>query len=166
MKPLLFLDVDGPLNPYDLSRRAARRAGYRTRRLNGYRVHLNHGHGKALRELPYTLVWATTWEHDANQYIGPHIGLPELPVVEWPGRGPGAPSGLYFKTPPLVKWADGRPFAWVDDEIGPADRAWVAAHHPAPALLHHVDPAVGLTASDFAALTAWTNNLGVGDEIC
>lgn len=47
-----------------------------------------------------------------------------------------------------------------------AYRAWLAAHHSAPALLHHVDPAVGLTASDFAALTAWTNNLGVGDEIC
>jgi hypothetical protein len=56
---------------------------------------------------------------------------------------------------PLIPFGGGRPFVWVDDEISPADRTWVAAHHEGPALLHRVDPAHGLTDTDFAAITAW-----------
>ncbi|MFE2013825.1 hypothetical protein [Streptomyces sp. NPDC059491] len=114
---------------------------------------LDPAQGSRLAALPYELVWATTWEADANAWVAPRLGLPELPVLPWTD-GPGAP-GLHWKTPALVAWAEGRPFAWVDDEIGPADRAWVAAHHAGPALLHRVDARRGLVAADFAALTAW-----------
>jgi hypothetical protein len=37
------------------------------------------------------------------------------------------------------------PIIWVDDGITIADRRWVQAHHPGKALLHRVDPLVGLT---------------------
>jgi hypothetical protein len=50
---------------------------------------------------------------------------------------------------------DARPFAWVDDEITGTDRAWVAAHHRGPALLHRVDPRRGLTDADYLALADW-----------
>lgn len=49
----------------------------------------------------------------------------------------------------------GRPFAWLDDEIGEADRRWISDHHTGPALLHRVDPRIGLLLVDFAALEAW-----------
>ncbi|RSS42439.1 hypothetical protein EF912_30600, partial [Streptomyces sp. WAC07061] len=35
-----------------------------------------------------------------------------------------------------------------------------AAHHPAPALLHRVDPRTGLTDADFAVLARWLDRPG------
>lgn len=108
MKPLLLIDVDGPLNPY--AAKAQRRPeGYRTHRMRptGWteaeqakplRVWLNPDHGAELLALAevYELVWATTWKDEANDWIGPHLGLPRLPFIDWPvmhGRRRAAPSG-------------------------------------------------------------------------
>lgn len=157
-RPILFIDVDGPLNPYDRSNNSAHRAGYMRQKIDGFRVFLNPSHGPALSALPFELVWGTTWEQSANRKIGPRIGLPELPVCGLPDLGM-PPKGLYFKTPLIVEYANGRPFAWIDDEITDADRGWVAERHDGPALLHWVDPAVGLEASDFEALTVWAGKL-------
>ncbi|MDH6139497.1 hypothetical protein P3T35_001497 [Kitasatospora sp. GP30] len=55
---------------------------------------------------------------------------------------------------PLFR-AAGRPFVRVDDEITDADRAWVAAHHSGGALLHRVDPKVGLADVDYQVLSSW-----------
>jgi hypothetical protein len=63
--------------------------------------------------------------------------------------------GLHWKTRTLVAWADGRPFAWVDDEITDADRDWVSTHHPGQAILHRVASSRGLTDQDFAVLDQW-----------
>ncbi|CAL9447787.1 hypothetical protein SUDANB96_02390 [Streptomyces sp. enrichment culture] len=101
------------------------------------------------------LIWATTWMDEANEVIALRIGLPNLPVLDWPDAAEPGPRGLHWKTRPLVARADGRPFIWVDDEIGAMDRQWVAAGHPGPALLHRVDPTRGLTDADFAALAGW-----------
>lgn len=158
-RPLLFLDVDGPLNPY-AANSTARPTGYTTSRVFGLQVWLDPSHGPALLGLPYDLVWATTWEHEANSLVGPVLGLPDLPVVGWPDTAP--PSGLYFKTPTLVDYAAGRPFAWVDDEHGHRDRGYVADFHPGPALLHHVDPAKGMLPADFDVLTDWATGLNDG----
>ncbi|MFF8563973.1 hypothetical protein ACF06N_03305 [Streptomyces albidoflavus] len=67
----------------------------------------------------------TAWTADANEVSAPLLGLPC------------------------------RPFAWVDDEITGLDQAWVARHHPGPALLHRLDPVAGLTAAGFAVLASW-----------
>lgn len=169
MKPLLLLDVDGPLNPY--AAKASRRPeGYDTHRMRptGWqdpwqkplRVWLNPTHGAALTALPFELVWATTWAAEANEWIGPHIGLPSLPHIDWPELHARRPDGTYFKTHDIVKYAAGRPFAWVDDEIGDMDREYVTAHHDGPALLHHVNPRFGLLAADFEALADWAAGLG------
>ena len=82
-------------------------------------------------------MWATAWEHEANEVVAPWLGLPELPVVEFPpAEEDDLRVGLHFKTRALVGWAAGRPFAWVDDEITGTDREWVRARHPGSALLH------------------------------
>lgn len=55
----------------------------------------------------------------------------------------------------LSRWAAGRAFVWLDDEMTGADQRWLAAHHPQPALLHRVDPRSGLTETDLAVVAEW-----------
>ncbi|MEU5303061.1 hypothetical protein ACH4YO_30280 [Streptomyces noursei] len=182
MRPVLLVDVDGPLNPY-AAKPQRRPDGYRTHRLltprweaaqrrrltdwgltdgriKPLRVWLNPHHGPGLLALPFDLVWATTWEQEANDFIAPALGLPTLPFVPWRSPRPEPAGGVFWKTPEIVAWARGCAFAWVDDEITDADRAWVAEHHRGPALLRRIDPRVGLTAEDFAVLGAWATGLG------
>ncbi|MFD5918210.1 hypothetical protein ACFVYP_25900 [Kitasatospora sp. NPDC058201] len=169
--PLLLLDVDGPLNPY-AAKPHQRPAGYGTHRVKPdswvarfpqrpaeyvrpLRLWINPDHGPELLSLPYELVWATTWMAEANTWIAPLLGLPELPYVAWPQLHQEDPDGLHWKTRALVAWAAGRPFVWVDDELGPQDAAWIADHHPGRALALHVDPKLGLRGGDFATLREW-----------
>ena len=98
---------------------------------------------------------------EANEVVAPRLGLPVLPVMDWPDDDEEPPRGVHWKTMPLTRWAAGRPFVWLDDETTDADRRWVAAHHPQPALLHRVDPYLGLTDTDLAAVRQW---LGPPDE--
>ncbi|MFJ5219951.1 hypothetical protein ACIP98_35320 [Streptomyces sp. NPDC088354] len=164
VRPLLYLDVDGPLNPY-AAKPTRRPDGYTTLRVppvgvatGPLRVWLNPAHGPALLALGYELCWATTWMAEANTWIGPVLGLPRLPYVDFTDvLFAHRPDLVHWKTATLVAHAAGRPFAWVDDEQSPADTAYVAAHHPSPALLHHVDPRIGLRGSDFAALAGFAN---------
>ncbi|WP_107654991.1 HAD domain-containing protein [Nocardia suismassiliense] len=152
-RPLLFLDVDGPLLPF------------------GKSAHVNpipHTHlarlrpevGRQLAALPCDLVWATTWNEDANTEIAPRLGLPQLPVVAWPDSSEDHQHedqwfGLHWKTRTLVAWAASRPFIWIDDELTDSDREWVTTNHPGPALLHHVEPSRGLDNEDFTILQKW-----------
>lgn len=43
--------------------------------------------------------------------------------------------------------------------ITPRDRAWVAEHHPAPALLLRIHPRHGLRDRDFTTLTRWAEGI-------
>lgn len=161
MKPLLLLDVDGPLNPY-AAKPERRPAGYSTHRMRpvGFerkplRVWLNHDHGAALLGLGYDLVWCTTWEAQANTWISPPLGLPELPVIHFGPSPRRVDARVHWKMGAVLEYAAGRSFAWVDDEIDRWDVDYVARNHDRPALLHRIDPAKGLREDDFALLAAW-----------
>ncbi|RVU27813.1 hypothetical protein EOT10_05880 [Streptomyces antnestii] len=169
--PLLFLDIDGPLIPF-----GGPPESYPTYPLRGpggavdalgadlhpLLTRIDPAYGPRLAALPCEIVWATTWMDDANDCVAPLLGLPRLPVVDWPEptaweareEWRGA-RGLHWKTRALVDQAGGRPFVWVDDEITDIDRKWVGAHHTGPALLHRVDPRQGLTEADFIVLDDW-----------
>lgn len=164
-RPLLFLDVDGPLIPFGLPPGELPGVAGDDDPHPGL-ARLNPEHGRRLSALSCELVWATAWEHDANELVGPRLGLPQLPVVAWPSWPAAVEArderrGLHWKTRALVRWAAGRPFAWVDDEVTAADRAWVRAHHRGAALLHHVDARKGLGEDDFEALGTWLRAPGM-----
>ncbi|MEU1426489.1 HAD domain-containing protein [Nocardia sp. NPDC005746] len=167
-RPLLFLDVDGPLIPFggapghgsESSPGSTPQAGS-----NPLLARLDPEHGPLLAALSCDLIWATTWMDEANHAVGPVLGLPTLPVVDWAERPDDRVDdwfGLHWKTRTLIEWAAGRSFIWIDDEIGDGDRQWVAAHHDGRALLHRVDPRIGLRRSDFAALAEWIDASGAG----
>lgn len=104
MKPLLLLDVDGPINPYRLitthsHRPPKARVGeepyiYERHLLRPSTwvdpeplpVLISKEMGADLAALQdlYTMVWATTWEEDGNALLAPLLGLPPLPVIAWP----------------------------------------------------------------------------------
>lgn len=119
---------------------------------------LDPADGQRLRALPGELVWASTWTTDANEIVAPLIGLPTLPVVDWPDTAEQQPRGVHWKTAPLLRWAAGRPFVWLADEITDADRHWATAHHPQPALLHRVDSYEGLSAADLTVVRQWLDH--------
>lgn len=168
MKPVLLMDVDGPMNPFRARWFAQRTPaeGYQFHELTPegdqtYSVALNPGHGQHLLELAsmYDLVWATTWGAEANRLISPILGLPsDLPVVDLPP--PSVPmSRRSWKTERIAEWMGQRPFAWFDDEINRPTRSWLARAVAAPHLAHRVPAEVGLRGTDFDVLSAFARKL-------
>lgn len=207
MKPLLLLDVDGPLNPFRLITK------------NGYllpkqwRDEPRFAYEKHLMDLPgwdtgeslpvllsvemgdqlaglqdvFTLVWATTWEHEANKWLSPILGLPTLPVIVWPSdaqewtlRAPRHTGS--WKTRHILRWLgdcavgpDGKhlPWVWIDDDIRSDDRRAVRAHYgeqrggpqTVRRWLLHIEPSHGLRRRDLTDLRQWACEVGSADFV-
>ncbi|MFV2096285.1 HAD domain-containing protein [Micromonospora sp. LOL_014] len=155
----VFLDVDGVLIPFAARATGRSPSSHRAAHLdaigNPLLERVDPQDGRRLLALDCQLVWATTWMAEANDVVAPLLGLPELPVVPWPDSDDEPPRGVHWKTPFLTGWAAGRTFVWLDDEITDLDRHWVSAHHPGKALLHRVDPHLGLTDADFSTVGQW-----------
>lgn len=129
--PVVALDVDGVLMPW-----------------------LKPGYGPWLLSLAgrAELVWASSWEHSANFQVGPRIGLPELPVIEFPAA---------VKLRAVAGWCGSRPLAWLDDFHPEAHRSWSVARtrDGVPTLLVLVDPAEGLKPAHVGSVSAWLDGL-------
>ncbi|WP_030443554.1 HAD domain-containing protein [Actinoplanes subtropicus] len=155
--PIVFLDIDGTLIPFRarpaelavVSADALERSDEMSS--NPLLDRLDPADGSRLLALGCQLVWATTWMTDANDLIAPRLGLPQLPIVDFPELE----HGLHWKTAYLARWAAGRRFVWLDDEITDTDRYWIQTRYSGQALLHRVNPSVGLTGHDFAYVREW-----------
>ncbi|MFF4181575.1 HAD domain-containing protein [Streptomyces sp. NPDC001691] len=162
-RPYLFLDVDGPLIPFGGPDGHPTYGAPGAETANPLLNRLNPAYGPRLARLSHScdLVWATTWMADANECLAPRLGLPELPVLDWPEQpDEDERAGLHWKTRALLAHAAGRPFIWLDDEITEIDRTWVSAHTGARTLLHRVDPRRGLTDADFTRVEEWLRAAG------
>lgn len=164
--PLLLLDVDGVLNP--LGRRAPGFRRYEVT-VDGvvYTVYLNRRHGPRLlalaEETGAELAWATTWEHLANQWIAPRVGLPSLPVIEL-GGDVFASRGVMFKTPHVADYVKGRPFVWFDDAVGPLDVHYLREHPDVgDFLLIEIDRDHGITDAHLDQAREWLIQRGAGN---
>lgn len=161
-RPLLLLDIDGPLNPY---RAKEIPPGYERHEIQEgdktWTLLLNQQHGVELNALAeyFDLVWATSWEHGANRLIAPRLGLPnDLPVIIWPAgaREAAVRQRWTWKTPYVAEWVGERPFIWIDDEVNRGDRAFLLARGGlGPHLLHRVEANRGLDQEDFALIRQW-----------
>jgi HAD domain in Swiss Army Knife RNA repair proteins len=122
-KPVLYLDIDGVLNPEQPDEPGR----FSEHVIGKLTVRISADHRDWLGKLAerYELVWASTWEAHANVHIGPLLGLPELPHVEFSTyrRHPDDPRFPVMqilrmrKWAPILRHANGRRFAWVDDVI-------------------------------------------------
>lgn len=106
-KPLLFLDVDGVLN-------AELEEG-----CDMLSSKTEYGYTQIVWCPPKTKervarlveyfdpVWATAWLGRAHSYFQRHLELSEIP---WPYI-----DYRQYKLPDIIKYAEGKPWAWVDD---------------------------------------------------
>jgi len=140
-RPLALIDVDGVLNPYAA---ATCPDGYAEHDMfpGEEPVRVNPGHGTLLRRLAGTfdLMWATSWEDEANRLLVPLLGLEPLPVIPCSVRG----LGQHDKFPGIARAVGDRPAVWFDDLHSVPAHEWATGRTPWT-LLIHVDPAVGLT---------------------
>jgi hypothetical protein len=152
-KPLLLLDVDGVLNPYpDCPDGFTEHTFFPGEHEP---VRLADAHRGWLSELAgaFALVWASGWGEEANRLLGPHFGLPALPVVLLPP----VPFDPAAKAPAVEAFVGDRAAAWVDDVVTDEARAW-AERRPQPTLLVEITASAGLTRPDVDRLLAWARS--------
>jgi HAD domain in Swiss Army Knife RNA repair proteins len=167
---VIALDVDGVLAPWGQPSKKA--AGYR--RVDTHpagtqwahprrplQVWLHPSHGALLlglaADLTAELVWLTSWNHHANDWIAPAIGLPPLPVINVAPPAGVRPATQHWKRPAVAEWAAGRPLAWLDDEFQADDARWAADRTAARqrTLLVNVNEHHGFCAMHAAFVRSW-----------
>ena len=150
VRPLLFVDIDGVLNPYD----GPCPTGFEEHQLFGdeERVRVCPSHSAWLHELAesYDLAWGSSWTETDRALLGEVLPLPAFVGAVALPRGQFDPA---LKLPAVELVAGDRPLAWIDDLFGPPHLAWAAAR-AAPTLLVPIDPAQGLSRTHVDQLLA------------
>ncbi len=155
-RPLLFLDVDGVLA---LSPLAPSPPPGNVHYFGIGALYVPDRAGQLVRELErhFELVWATGWEHRANQSLRLLLGLTEeLPVISFGGKARFGSSD--WKTKAISRYAGNRPAAWLDDNFDPSHEEW-AERRKAPTLLIPVDTGSGLSEEHVASLIDWADEV-------
>lgn len=156
--PLLLLDVDGVLCPLgDRGREPLIDYGVAGESYLRYSVHT----AARLRRLQesFRLVWATSWEEEANEVIAPLFDLPPLPVIVF---NDDASEGESWKMPAIRDYVGDSPFAYVDDDIGADAFDWAAARS-VPTLLLAIRGDRGLLAADVDELEHFAREVAVSE---
>jgi len=180
-KPILFLDVDGVLNAFAPVRpHTVHQLGGRTVKgvFHPYTLHFDNEVVDMIDALAerFDIVWATMWNERANDLVAPALGIEPFPVM-YADHNKGWDTAIdrgteqwnihrlwYAKTPLLPEYAQGQPFAWLDDDHSGADVLWLAKQEDAPEhfYLHQTDAYAGIQWSDVADLIQWADDLAAG----
>jgi HAD domain in Swiss Army Knife RNA repair proteins len=162
-RPIIALDVDGVLSPdvnakqrkhlwyHEKWRRKAVRWG-----LGVSQLIVNPEAAVWLQKLAFDanaeLVWATHWNHHANDHVAPLITLPQLPVIH-------TPAYPKLKAPALIEWSAGRPLVWFEDEPREVETARCFRASRGKFLGVLTDSKVGLTIDHIAQARKWLTAL-------
>jgi hypothetical protein len=165
--PLLLVDIDGVISLFgggqlggDGAQSATPAASLHS--IDGTLHFLSATAAAHLLDLSqhFELVWCSGWEERANEHLPHLLGLPpSLPFLRF-ARSVGR-SNAHWKLDAIDDFAGERALAWIDDALNDACHEWAQARtaHTAPTLLVQTDPALGLTAAETEALTAWAVDL-------
>ena len=150
-RPLLLLDIDGALSPMIEPGELTAQAFYWPTRDNAVDPHLTQWLERLGEE--FDLVWATSWEDEANEIFGPALGLEQLEVIHFT-------HGVMDDTAKLAcvrEFVGERSFAWIDDVLY-EDAYWFARNH-GRAMLVRTKSRVGLTVEHVDALVEFARSL-------
>jgi hypothetical protein len=152
-RPILLIDIDGVLNVYGGDRCPEGYVEVELFPADAEPARLCLLHGDWLRELGehFELAWASAWGVDANEVLGPILGLDPFPFVPMPDI-PFSPAA---KVPAIERFVGERPAAWVDDVVTAEARAWAGARQAATMLVE-VDHRTGLERRHVDSLVAWS----------
>ena len=84
------------------------------------------------------------------------LGLPVLPHLTF--NGTARFGSAHWKLGPLDEYCQGRPMAWIDDNLDESCYEWARAR-PEPTLLVPTEPHLGLEEAQTEALVAWARGL-------
>ena len=147
-KPILFLDVDGVLNCFDEANGTLIHEGSPERACVPWQM---SDKLKVLNDR-FDIVWATAWFGSANAAFKEFLPIKEAyPFLQW----------RQHKLTEILKYANGRPWAWADDDIQFEldDLGWDRDRMiPDNAFLLDVAPNVGLGWKDVTALVMFAED--------
>ncbi|GAA3078634.1 HAD domain-containing protein [Streptosporangium carneum] len=154
-RPVLLLDVDGVLNPF-AAPRCPPGFGEYAMFVDEDPVRLCPAHGRWITELGrlFDVVWATSWNDDANRLLTPVLGISPLPVLTMP-QAPFRPGA---KVPVIAAYAAERPAVWIDDAHTPEALDW-AENRQEPTLLITIAPEIGLSRASVDEALRWNGEL-------
>ena len=157
-RPLLFVDVDGVIALFGFAPDA--RPPGRAHDIRGkdhFIAEATGGHLQRLAER-FELVWATGWEDRAEEHLPDLLGVPRgrMHTLTFGGLVAGGPA--HWKIEPIESYADGRPAAWIDDNLDERCETW-AEERASPTLLVHTDSAVGVSDEHVDELLEWADEL-------
>lgn len=142
VRPLLLLDVEAVLTPFDVDQS---RPGFVPVGLypDEEIVSINPQHGIWVDELAarYEIVWASSWNDEANRLFAPLLDIDPMAMLALPdGSAPGPDPALDV----VARFVRGSAACWIDDSHSPARHGW-AEEREEPTLLLTATSATGLT---------------------
>lgn len=149
MKPILFLDIDGVLNPEQPDKSEFTDfAVLETDWSNFFLSKKQAGYLTALSEY-FDLTWATSWGQYANDNVAEFLGFPHLPVVHFEPE-----NDATLKIQDIIRYATkkGTPFVWVDDEMESSFTELIKDKFTQPFFLIQTNPVIGLTRKELAQI--------------
>ncbi len=109
----------------------------------------------------FDLVWASSWEHDGADQLGPLLGLEDRPFLSF--QRDLHRRAASHKLPAVKRFIRDRPMAWVGDELSDDVVAW-AAQRKHPTLLVPTDPRIGLTDEQTDELVRFAARVFAGES--